>query len=288
MEISVVVLSWEDVDRTTACVKSLPGDVETIVVDNGSSAGIADALRLMCDAAGARYVRSPTNVGYARGMNLGVRASTRDKVILANNDVIVEPGAVELLAARLSDPSVGAAFPSVRTVRGEEQTDAGRFLTIRIGIGHLTGLGTVFPSLRIPTTPDRADWLSGPFVAMRRETLDAIGGVDETSFFYSEDLRLCWAVRQRGLRLAYVPESVITHEDDASSRRRWSVEEIGRRQTRELIRATRELGGWRGLIAGTAYTGGVVARAAIGGGAMRRALARGAIEGLRNAPVDAG
>lgn len=281
MDVSVIVLSWEDVQHTSACVRSLPPGAEIVVVDNGSSAQVGSGLRELCEETGARYVRADTNLGYARGMNLGVRHTTRSTVILSNNDIVVHPDAVARLVARLDDPAVGAAFPKVHDMTGADRTAAGRFLTIPVGVGHATGLAIAFRRLRIVTTPEQADWLSGPFVAIRRQTLDDIGGVDESSHFYSEDLRLCWALRQRGLRLAYVPEAVVTHEDDASAKRRWSMEEISRRQTRELLRATHELAGWRGYIAGTAYAAGALVRAGLGG-AVRRAVARGAVEGLRS------
>ncbi|MFD0742483.1 glycosyltransferase [Phytohabitans flavus] len=281
MDVSVVVLTWEDYERTNGCVRSLPDGVEAIVADNGSAEEIGDKLRAMCAETGATYVRAETNLGYAKGMNLGARHATRSVVILSNNDIVVHPDAIALLAARLRDPAVGAAFPGVRGPDGSDQTAAGRFLTIGVGVAHATGLSLLFRGLRIVAAPERADWLSGPFVAIRRETFDAIGGVDESSFFYSEDLRLCWAVRQRGLRLAYLPEAVVTHEDDASAKRRWTDAEISRRQTREFIRASRELAGWRGRIACGAYVLGVLARAAVGRGEVRRAIARGAVEGLR-------
>ncbi|MEU2988343.1 glycosyltransferase family 2 protein [Micromonospora aurantiaca] len=280
MDVSIVVLTWEDFERTDGCVRSLPESVEAVVVDNGSAAEISDKLRAMCAETGARYVRSETNLGYAKGMNLGVRHSTRSRVVLSNNDILVRPGAIERLVAELDDPAVGAAFPKVLDATGHDQTAAGRFLTVGTGVAHATGLSLVFPRLRIVAPPERGDWLSGPFVAIRRETLDRIGGVDESSFFYSEDLRLCWAVRRLGLRLAYLPDAVVTHEDDASAKRRWAAEEISRRQTREFIRASRELAGWRGTVACSAYTLGVLARAAVGGGAARRAIARGALEGM--------
>jgi N-acetylglucosaminyl-diphospho-decaprenol L-rhamnosyltransferase len=279
MDVSVVVLSWEDVERTGACVRSLPAQAQIVVVDNGSSAPIEAALREMCAGTGARYVRSGTNVGYAKGMNLGVRHTSRGVVVLANNDVLASAEALHRLAKALEDPAVGAAFPLVRNGNGEEETDAGRFLSVPIGLGHLTGLGLVLPALRITTTPERADWLSGPFVALRRETLDRIGGVDESAFFYSEDLRLCWAVRRLGLRLAYVPDAVVTHENDTSSRRRWTPEEIARRKTREFIRASRDHGAG---LASRAYAGGAVLRAVVARSPIRRAVARGAVEGLRS------
>jgi GT2 family glycosyltransferase len=281
VDVSVVVLTWEDFERTRDCVKSLPAGTQAIVVDNGSAEPVARELRQLCEATGARYVRSDTNLGYAKGMNLGVRHATGEYVVLSNNDVVVHADALEVLRARLADPLVGAAFPSVRNPDGSEQTAAGRFLTVPVGIAHATGLGALVPRLRVVSTPERGDWLSGPFVMLRRQTLDEIGGVDESSFFYSEDLRLCWAIRKSGRRLAYVPAAVITHEDDASAKRRWSSAEIARRQTREFIRASRELAGWRGRLAAGAYVLGTLLRAAAGPNPMRRAVARGAVEGMR-------
>ncbi|WP_328424156.1 glycosyltransferase family 2 protein [Micromonospora sp. NBC_00389] len=281
MDVSIVVLAWEDFERTRACVLSLPSAAEIVVVDNGSSPHIQEALSEFCAQQGVRYVQSGSNLGYARGMNLGVRHTSRANVILSNNDIIVHADAVTRLLAALEDPKVGAAFPGVVTPAGVSQTEGGRFLSMGVGFAHATGLSLVLPNLRIVAPPEKADWLTGPFVAMRRSTFDAIGGVDETSFFYSEDMRLCWAVRQQGMRLAYVPEAVIMHEDDATAKRRWSEEEISQRRTREFIRASRDMGGRRGRIATTAYVGGVLLRAAVGGNPVRRAIARGAVEGLR-------
>ncbi|MGW2623225.1 glycosyltransferase [Micromonospora taraxaci] len=281
MDVSIVVLAWEDFERTRACVLSLPAEAEIVVVDNGSSVHIQESLSEFCAQQGVRYVQSGSNLGYARGMNLGVRHTSRANVILSNNDIIVHADAVARLLTALEDPQVGAAFPGVVTPEGVSQTEGGRFLGLGVGFAHATGLSMVLPNLRIVAPPEKADWLTGPFVAMRRSTFDAIGGVDETSFFYSEDMRLCWAVRQQGLRLAYVPEAVIMHEDDATAKRRWSEEEISERRTREFIRASRTMGGRRGRIATTAYVGGVLLRAAVGGNPVRRAIARGAVEGLR-------
>lgn len=281
MDVSVVVLAWEDVERTAACVRSLPGAAEIVVVDNGSSAGVRAGIESLCDATGARYVQTGANLGYARGMNAGVARTTRGHLILANNDVVAQPQAVARLVAALAEPTVGLAFPKVVDAAGDDETAAGRFLTAPVGLGHASGLSVLAKGLRLVADPARADWFTGPFVALRRATFDAIGGVDESSEFYGEDLRLCLAVRRLGLRVAYRPEATISHAGDASSSKRWTRAEIARRQTRELIRATRQLGGASGRVGSAAFVVGTVWRAAIARNPVRRAIARGALEGLR-------
>ncbi|GIG62104.1 glycosyl transferase [Longispora fulva] len=284
MDVSIVVLAWEDIDRTAQCVRSLPTAAEIIVVDNGSSAPIRDAVEALCGEVGAQYVQSGENLGYARGMNLGARHATRTNIILANNDVIVHSDSVDRLLAALDAPDVGAAFPQVVNPDGSDETAGGRFLTPGLGIAHAVGLNLLVPRLRITAEPAVADWLTGPFVVMRRRDFEAIGGVDETSYFYSEDLRLCWAVQRKlGMRIAYITDATINHLGDASSQRRWSSAEIAQRQTREFVRAARQLGGGgSGRIAATAYTLGALWRGLLGRDAVRRGIGRGALEGLRS------
>ena len=53
-DVSIVVLAWEDVERTAACVRSLPPGAEVIVVDNGSSPAIRDGIERLCAETGAR------------------------------------------------------------------------------------------------------------------------------------------------------------------------------------------------------------------------------------------
>jgi N-acetylglucosaminyl-diphospho-decaprenol L-rhamnosyltransferase len=281
MDVSIVVLAWEDVERTTACLRSLPAGAELVVVDNGSSTAVRDGIEKLCAQLGAGYVQTGANLGYAKGMNAGVARTTRPHLILANNDVVAHPGAVPRLVAALADPTVGLAFPKVVGAAGGDETAAGRFLTAPVGLGHATGLSMVAKGLRLVADPARADWFTGPFVALRRHTFDAIGGVDESSEFYGEDLRLCWAVRRLGLRVAYRPAATISHVGDASSRKRWSGAEIAQRQTRELVRATRQFGGRSGRVGSAAFVVGTVWRAAIARSPVRRATARGAIEGMR-------
>jgi GT2 family glycosyltransferase len=281
MDVSIVVLTWENLDQTRMCVESMPQGVELVVVDNGSAADIRIGIERLCAEAGAVYVQTGSNLGYAKGMNAGARRATRGRIILANNDVIAGPKCVADLVSELDDPRVGVAFPRVVDDRGGDVTAAGRFLTVRVGLGHATGLSLVAPRLRLVARPSRADWFTGPFVAMRRDVFDLIGGVDESTEFYGEDLRLCWAVRNLGLRVAHVPAAVISHLGDASARRRWNSHEISRRQTRELIRATRQFGGRGGRVGSAAYVVGAVWRAAVARDPLRRAIARGAVEGMR-------
>jgi GT2 family glycosyltransferase len=282
---SLVVLTWEDVEMTVRALMGVPAETEVVVVDNGSGPAVADRLGGECARRNATFVRLPQNLGYARGMNAGVEHARRGIVLLANNDIALRDGCVDALAAAFADPATVLAFPAVEDDAGRVVTPAGRFLTTARATAMMLGLTALFPRrLALAADPATAEWFSGPLVAVRRSFLAGIGGVPTASFMYAEDYRLCWVARQVGLPARYVPQARIWHADDASARKRWSADEIARRQTRELVRAAadahrsavlRRIVAWQ-FVVGAAWRYGLRRQE------RRRAVLLGALEGARS------
>ena len=117
-EVRVIVVNYNGGDMTLACVRALQGTdwpsdaLQLVVVDNGSSDGVVDAV------ARERVVtiRSQTNLGFAGGANLALHdlPPTVAYVAIVNNDVTVPPGWLRPLVATLeSDPTCGAACPKI-------------------------------------------------------------------------------------------------------------------------------------------------------------------------------
>jgi GT2 family glycosyltransferase len=64
---TVVIVSYHPGDWLVPCILSVKAQAdEVIVVDNGSSEGVASALAA---TAGASVVRSPRNLGFSGGAN---------------------------------------------------------------------------------------------------------------------------------------------------------------------------------------------------------------------------
>jgi GT2 family glycosyltransferase len=62
------------------------------------------------------------------------------------------------------------------------------------------------------------DWLGGAFMFIRRKALDDIGErMDESFFFYGEDIEFCFRFRTHGWRVHYDPTVSITHIGGSSS-----------------------------------------------------------------------
>jgi GT2 family glycosyltransferase len=221
--VTAVVLTWNGREDTLACLASLEranGRPDaTIVVDNGSSDGTAEAVRERFPQ--VELVRSEENLGFAGGMNLGIRRALEggaDQVLTLNNDMEVEPGFLEpLVGALASDRGTAAACAQV--LFADEPARiwyAGAAYHPRRGYqGRHTGYGDPpLPASHQPYATGRA--CAGAMLAPRT-VLERVGLFDEPLFAYSEDVDWSLRARAAGLRVVVVPASVIRHRVSAST-----------------------------------------------------------------------
>jgi N-acetylglucosaminyl-diphospho-decaprenol L-rhamnosyltransferase len=229
---AAVIVNYEAGPLLIDCVRSVladtsAGPVELVVVDNGSRDGSIEALHAVFPE--VRVVRSPGNVGYARGANFGIAASYGPVVAVFNPDLTVTPGSAGALVARLEqDARLGAVGPRVRNRDGSDYPSARRLPSIPVAVGHGL-LGLWWPSNPFTTRyrqldADAAhgrpvDWVSGSAVWLRRDALDEVGGWDERYFMYMEDVDLCWRLRRGGFRVAYEPAGAVVHVQGAVTSR---------------------------------------------------------------------
>lgn len=127
-ELSVVVLAWDNLPYTRACVESIRRhtDVsyELIIVDNGSAPEAADYARAAADVA----VLNDTNRGFAAGMNQGLAAASGRYVAFCNNDTVMPAAwASRLVQTADAHHRAGIVVPAV--------TAAGTPTTVRTDPG---------------------------------------------------------------------------------------------------------------------------------------------------------
>jgi N-acetylglucosaminyl-diphospho-decaprenol L-rhamnosyltransferase len=194
-------------------LESLPPDVETIVVDNGSSDGTADAVRQRHPH--VELVELPENVGYARAMNLGVRTAGGDAVVLLNNDCVLEPGFVEAIVAPLA-PTEGVVMTAgvLLEAHAPERIDtAGMELDeTLLALDYLNGEPAAVLEGGVPHP-------IGPCAAAAAFDRDAFlgeGGFDEAFFAYWEDVDLVLRLRLCGGRCALASAARGTHVHSAT------------------------------------------------------------------------
>lgn len=108
---SVIVVSHRPGTWLARCLASAVAQAtEVVVVDNGSTeAEASDIAR----RAGATAIRSPTNLGFAGGVNLGLRHAGGEIIGLLNDDAVAGPGWLDAAWDVLGDRTVAAVTPKV-------------------------------------------------------------------------------------------------------------------------------------------------------------------------------
>ena len=226
MKFSVVTVNYRSWPYTLRCIDSLYATgyehFEVVVVDNegGEPPQIPHPVRL---------IRNPENVGFARACNQGMEVSKGENLLFLNPDTVVEEGFFESLEEFLDEhPRAGGVGPKIVGFEGDVQLTARKELSFLSGVLGRTSLLTrlfpknplvrrLFPAAEKLTGPTAVDWIAGTCMAVRRRTLEEIGGMDERFFMYFEDADLCRRAREAGWLVYYLPQVEVLHHSGASS-----------------------------------------------------------------------
>jgi GT2 family glycosyltransferase len=215
--VAVVILAWNGRDDTLRCLESVDAleweNLSTIVVDNGSSDGVVEAVRERFPH--VQVIRSERNLGFAGGNNLGLRAAHEagaDYLMILNNDTVVDPGAVrELVAEAERRPDAGALCPLIYYMDPPNRIwyAGARFDPRRGHNGRHTGYRErdegQYDAVR---ETGRA---TGAAILVRRTAVDEVGFLDERLFLHVEDVEWSLRIRAAGYHVLMVPSARVWH-----------------------------------------------------------------------------
>ena len=211
--VSTIVLNWNGKDVIGACLESLTRQTyqphEIIVVDNGSRDGSLEWVR---DHFGPRVtlIENKENLGFAKGVNVGLRAARGKFIALLNSDACADPKWIEHLVAGIqcSEKMGMCACKILMMDRPGILDNTGELIT-RDGLGR--GRGRLEKDEGQYDREKSVLCPSGCAALYRRKMLDEIGLFDQHFFAYADDIDVGLRGRLLGYECQYVPSAIVHH-----------------------------------------------------------------------------
>lgn len=208
--ISVVIVNYNATAYLERCLSAVCAQdypaLEIIVVDNASTDGSAEAAAKRFPQ--VQLLRSPKNIGFAAGTNLGIRAANGELIATLNPDTQVERGYFSELAAPMREPRVGMCAPLMVKMEQRDIVDSAGITIDPFGFAWNIGAGE---RVDVYAMPRRVFGASAGAALYRRKMLDEIGLFDEDYFAFYEDADLAWRARNAGWEAVFVPTARVYH-----------------------------------------------------------------------------
>ncbi|KUL03005.1 MAG: Glycosyl transferase, family 2 [Methanoculleus marisnigri] len=213
--ISVVIPNYNGRRYLDRCLSSLSAqtfkDFEVILVDNGSDDGSSEYVERAFPE--VRVVRNKKNLGFAGGVNTGIRLAGGEYILTLNNDTIADRDLLRSFAEAMdSDERVGMCASKMLFCDGRINSTG--ICLSRSGAAWDRGMGEDAGKY------EEADEVFGPSAGAalyRMGMLDEIGLFDEDFFMYMEDVDLAFRGRLAGWRCLYVPNARVHHVHGGTS-----------------------------------------------------------------------
>jgi GT2 family glycosyltransferase len=215
----VVVLNYNLKNDTRACVESVlaagAGRSRIVVVDNGST---DDSVAELSAHFGSEliFAVTPDNLGFAGGMNLGIRAALKRgaaSLLLLSNDTVVDRALLEQLRLAASqEPFPEVLGPAIYYSAAPDRLwKAGdirhRWLPMPLAVKKLPTLA-----------PFAVDYVTGCAMLVRREVFERVGLFDTQYFAYYEDADFCRRAGDAGFKVMCVPQAKLWHKVSLTTR----------------------------------------------------------------------
>lgn len=199
-ELSIIVLSWDMLHLTTACIRSIRQakttlTYEVIIVDNGSEDAAIPELDKMAD----KLVLNGRNLGFARGNNIGTKHATAPVLMYLNNDTIMPPNWPLLVESLGNFSNAGIVVPALSA--------AGSPISVRDQ-----------PADRVSPIHPFQQSPSGVCYVLNRSVIAGLGGWNEGYPVASgEDHELAYTIWTNGLEIVLDERVLVEHIMHATS-----------------------------------------------------------------------
>nr|WP_299340729.1 glycosyltransferase family 2 protein [Allomuricauda sp.] len=218
--VSIITINYNESGVTLELLESIRKlsypNIEVLVVDNASPNDTPDVIKENYPE--IKLIKSPENLGFAGGNNLGVKEAKGEYLLFINNDTIVPEGFIEPLVETLqSDETIGMVSPKIKfhwdttLIQYAGYTAMNKWTIRNNSIGyHQTDNGDY-------DVAGETESIHGAAMMVPKRVVDKVGMMTEIYFLYYEEHDWAEMVKRAGYRIFYQPKSYILHKESVST-----------------------------------------------------------------------
>jgi len=191
--IDIIMVNYNSDDELKKLIPTLEKhtkDYRLTIVDNASK----DTTYLKTLDDKAQVIYNDENLGYAAGVNIGMRATENPYAVFVNPDCRVTVGWLEGLVGVLkSDAKIAATGPMLYDDKNSEYAGNPTYVPLSL------------------TVDMEVNWVSGAVFCVNRKAWEEIGEFREEYFFMWEETDWCQIAVNKGYKIRQAADSIVIH-----------------------------------------------------------------------------
>lgn len=217
--VSIISINYKQAHVTCEMLASLQHvtypNFEVIIVDNASPD--EEIIPIEEQFPTVHLIRSPENLGFAGGNNLGIAVANGKYLLLLNNDTEVAPDFLEPLVSLFeANSEVGIASPKIVFYGTDNVIQYAGCSRINPWTGRSVTVGLMEKDEGQHNTSSSTALIHGAAMMVPMAVIKKVGLMPELYFLYYEELDWCEMIKRAGYQSYYVAEGTVYHKESAS------------------------------------------------------------------------
>ncbi len=230
-QLDIILVSYNTAEYTKRAIESVfdettSTDFKIIMVDNNSK---DDSVELITNKfPDVEVIQTGANLGFAKAVNIGVKASDSDYILLLNPDTVILDSAIDKLMVFAQNTPQAGIWGGV-TLNNDlslNPNNARARLSFKTLLFSALGLSKIFNKSCFFNHDNYGCWdrkserevdvITGCFFLTPRKIWEKLEGLDEAFFMYAEEADYCIRAINNGYQPRVTPDAKIIHHGGVS------------------------------------------------------------------------